>query len=32
MLKATKNRLTDADIEAIVSDLNAYRVARETKK
>lgn len=32
MLKTTKNRLTDAEIEAIVADLNAYRTARETKK
>ncbi len=32
MLKATKNRLTDAEIEAIVADLNAYREAREKKE
>jgi len=32
MLKATKNRLTDAEMESIVADLNAYRVARETRK
>lgn len=32
MLKATKNRMTDAEMESIVADLNAYRVARETKK
>ncbi|MFN5051630.1 MAG: thioredoxin family protein [Planctomyces sp.] len=31
MLKSTCKRLTDADLEAISADLNAYRVARDTQ-
>lgn len=31
MLKSTRKRLTDADLEAIAADLTAYRVAQDAK-